>query len=138
MLYTKAAALRILKIATKVESVKVLKNCVQVTYKTAHGRCSTFLSKTVFKQNFVSDRKAAATALICSEVMQGCWKVGNPQNGNVYDVWLSVRSVDCGCEDYRQQIDTIGKGICKHGYRVLTELGIDSLAEYIQSNRPAA
>ncbi len=64
LFFTKAAAARLLPFATKIEAVRVFKGSIQVTYLTKNGRCSTFLSKTAFFNDFVSFRYAGAQTVV--------------------------------------------------------------------------
>ncbi len=59
LFFTKAAA-RLLPFATRIEAIRVFKGAIQVTYLTKNGRCSTFLSKTAFYQDFVAFRQEGA------------------------------------------------------------------------------
>jgi hypothetical protein len=68
LIFTKAAALRILQAqgipAKQVEAIRVFKGSIQATYRTKNGRCSTFLSKTAFFNDFVSFRYAGAQTVV--------------------------------------------------------------------------
>jgi hypothetical protein len=141
MLYTKSAALRILsQLAIKIESVQLIRNTVQVTYRTQHGRCSTFLSKRVFKRDFVEFRKANAQSITITRTAEHstiytAWNVGQK---TVYQVTLSPQSIQCECEDYRQQVEAFKIGCCKHGYALLNTIGYSNLNEYLNSQVIAA
>lgn len=139
MLYTKAAALRILEGAIAVESVQLLKHCVQATYQTQRGRCSTFLSRAAFKADFVETRRAAGRSLSSRQLEPTRYLVSTP-NGENHVVSLKGDRLHCDCRDYWRQLQTFRRGCCKHGYHVLeTWLGLSSLAEYVESSlhRPA-
>jgi hypothetical protein len=60
LFFTQAAAARLLPFATKIEAVRVFRGSIQITYLTKNGRCSTFLSKTAFFQDFVTFRQEGA------------------------------------------------------------------------------
>jgi hypothetical protein len=134
MLYTKAAALRLLSgLATVVHAVRQLKNCIQVTYQTRRGKCSTFLSRKAFKQAFVDARKASGRSLPSSQINATHYQVGE------HTVVLSRDRLDCDCHDYMRQRQVFGRGCCKHGYHVLQAwLSQGSLAEYLQCRRNIA
>jgi hypothetical protein len=42
----------------------------------------------------------------------------------------------CGCEDYRNQRETWGKGCCRHMYAALFSLGYTSLLHYFEEFDP--
>jgi len=135
LIYSTAAANRILlnqlgKIFKKAEGIKILKNCVQVTYRTVFGRCSTFLSTKLFKSNFVDHRKNEAQKLEIEPKGQSFFEVKNPEKGTIYRLHAFCEGILCGCEDYRNQTNFYKKGCCKHGYAVLQYLGFNSLSEY--------
>lgn len=130
MLYIKTAAKDLIPEATKVEAVRFFNNSVQVTYQTKHGRCSTFLSKKLFKTRFVEVRKVASKQCV-SVVNPRGWTVFNRETHTMYQVSEFTNGFTCGCDDYRAQKATFGKGCCKHIYHVLGTLGKTSLNEYL-------
>lgn len=135
LIYSVATAGRILssqlgKVFKKAESIKILRNCVQVTYRTAFGRCSTFLSTKLFKSSFVDRRKEDAAQLEV-EIQGKIFKVQNPKKGTTYRLHAFCEGILCTCEDYRNQVSFYKKGCCKHGYAVLQYLGFNSLSDYV-------
>lgn len=90
-----------------------------------------FMSKKDFLNHFADRRKAESKKITV---------VVNPRNENEYkvvdkDYTLKVfhSEISCNCEDYKNQLRYIGKGICKHGYAVLNHLGFSSLSTYIET-----
>jgi hypothetical protein len=67
-IYTKATAKRLIPFSTNIEAIKELKNCIQVTYRVRGSRCSTFLSKLAFLDDFTALRTENAHA--CVEVCE--------------------------------------------------------------------
>jgi hypothetical protein len=124
------AARRILK-GEVIERLQVMRNgAIQVTYRrTAQSsRCSTFLSRKAFEQDFIEFRKAGATSL----------KAITPWIGS--DTHFSVRSASmpdappytvvvegdrhiCTCPDWQKQ-HHVGREnpVCKHGFAVMNYL----------------
>lgn len=141
LLYSMASAARILAksigiIFKTVQSIKILKNCIQVTYSTIFGRCSTFLSFKTFKSHFVEKRKEEAetfTVERCSGE-KAKFKVFNKKKGTSYVCECWTDHVDCTCEDYYNQQQFLGKACCKHNYAVLKFLGFNSLSDYIETH----
>jgi hypothetical protein len=81
-LYTKAAALRILRaFAKKIETVREFANCIQVTYVVGGGRrCSTFLSKKAFLADHKAIRAQGSTEVEVKEVHGGAYVVKSKAN----------------------------------------------------------
>lgn len=79
LFFTKAAALRILQAqgiaAKQVETLRIFKGSIQITYLTLNGRCSTFLSKKAFYSDFITFRQQGAKT---STVKR--WGAGSYQN----------------------------------------------------------
>lgn len=102
--YTKAAALRILiGLATKIEIVRVFRNCIQVTYRVyGGGRCSTFLSKKAFVvSNLETRTQAAALIEVVEMVNDDEFIVQSHKTNNYYVVRpykMEARS-RCECGD---------------------------------------
>ena len=144
LFFTKAAAARILPYATKIEALRVLKGSIQVTYKTKNGRCSTFLSKKAFYQDFTTFRLEGAKT--CTVVEWAAWKYDWTQNYR-YDVTSDSKktymveisditgNTYCDCADHDRQLEELGnaKVGCKHILATLNQKGYGSLAEYIDA-----
>lgn len=139
LIFSKSAALRILKFATKIEALRVFKGSIQVTYLTKNGRCSTFLSKKAFFQDFLFFRQEGA-----KNVTVRCWRPGtyqcrydciSPNGENTRTVDLSGGTASCSCPDHEEQYRILGKVRpgCKHILAVMTHLGYSSLAQYLDA-----
>lgn len=134
----KAAAQRLLPFATKIESLKVMRNgAVQVTYFCGTRRCSTFVSRKAFERDFIEFRQLGAHAVSVKR-----WPAGSYENH--YDCWTegSARRhttkllgsiAICSCEDYaHQQKYGVGRH-CKHIVATLNYLGFDSMPDYLKA-----
>jgi hypothetical protein len=136
LIFSKAACLRILPFATKIECIRVYRNTIQVTYLTRNGRCSTFLSKAAFFQDFVAYRYEGAKSVGVRRWTAGTYECRydckSPNGENTRTVDLSGGTCSCTCPDYSEQYRILGKGRvgCKHMIAVLHHLGYGSLAEY--------
>lgn len=139
LFFTKAAALRILKFATKIEALRVFRGTIQVTYITKNGRCSTFLSKKAFFQDFLFFRQEGAKTVTVRR-----WRAGTYQNRydcisstgeNTRTVDLSGGTASCSCPDHEEQYRILGKVRpgCKHIIATLNTLGYSSLAQYLDT-----
>lgn len=131
IVYSIAAAQRILNIKTGLYQVQEWTHVVWV-----HGKnFCRFISKKLFKKHFADRRRAEAQnidLLIDSQDDRHFTAMGS--NG-VYQIHTHDVGIKCTCEDYKNQIRIIGKGVCKHGYAVLNHLGFDSLADYLERDR---
>lgn len=108
------------------------------------GKRPKFVSKRLFWAAFVNFRKAGA---IGASVQPFCERLPDGDTVSGYEVraakgteWHTVipdgfGAINCDCEDYNRQIDTIGRGCCKHGYAVLNHLGFGSLREYVTATK---
>lgn len=132
LIYTAANAARILGKRFQGLQIQVWFNCV---YIHAKGQFSRFVSKTAFKQMFVDFRKAGAKALTVTAnlFVPNTFKVRNESKNTAYDVLIIEKNITCGCEDYNNQMEAMGKRVCKHGYAVLNHLGYNSLADYVRA-----
>ena len=128
MLFTKSAASRITG-NTMPHQVNI-EVWDKVAVVSAKGQRPKFVSKKDFYQDFVDTRKDAAIDLNIWQTSSSRYTVHNPENGNRYEVTLKSKSIECECKDYQNQKRSLGKGCCKHVYRVLFELGFTSLREF--------
>ena len=114
-IYTKSAAKRLIAIATHIETVRELKNCIQVTYRTSGGRCSTFLSKVPFLDIFTTLRTQNAATVEVREVHENEYVVYSQKSNTYYTVRPNHSELNkrCECDDcfYRG-------AKCKHQIRV--------------------
>lgn len=100
------------------------------------GQRPRFVSLKAFKQHFVDHRKAQAQALTATQWVdqKTYFTVRNETKGSAYHLEAKRDRIDCQCEDYKNQMQFIGRGCCKHGYAVLNLLGFKRLSEYIQQH----
>jgi hypothetical protein len=128
LLYSNRAIARILGVATS--AVLKFEVYAQVVWVHVQGQRPTFLSKRLFKTHFVEHRKQSAQEL--KAICQGdFWIVHNPGKASQYLVVPERDRVECNCGDYANQRQCFGRGLCKHGQKVLHELGFASLHDYI-------
>ena len=136
ILYSTSSVRRILGIA---QSVRVhIQQFAFVIWVHVEGQRPTFISKFVFRVHFAQWRKAQGLGLTATQWLDKATRftVRNETKGSAYVINASPTRLDCTCEDYRNQIQFIGRGCCKHGYAVLHKLGINSLSSYIEAYRP--
>lgn len=95
------------------------------------GKRPTFISKTAFKQHFVDRRKADAQDVRVRAIEDGSYTAFSIMSGRQYSLKATEKAIACTCEDYYNQIQFFGRGVCKHGYAVLNFLGFNSLKDYL-------
>ena len=136
ILYSVSAVRRLLGVATGV-SIRI-QNFFLVIWVHVQGQRPTFISKKAFKQHFAEWRKAQARGLVATQWVDQATRftVRNESKGSAYVVDASPSSLNCTCEDYKNQIQFLCRGCCKHGYAVLNKLGFNSLAKYIEAYKP--
>lgn len=128
LLFSKVAASVILQtLPHLIQKVEEFENCVLVV---ARGMRATFVSKKKFYEEFVESRKQRAIDLECEKFSDREYIIINPVNGNRYLIEFNDRGVECGCEDYLNQMQVLGRACCKHCYRGLFEKGCVSLRDY--------
>jgi hypothetical protein len=98
-IYTKSAAKRLLPFATKIENVRELKNCIQVTYRANGGRCSTFLSKKAFVVDFSGIREEGSRLVEVVESTLHTYTVKSGDNYYVVRPGHSDPHQRCECPD---------------------------------------
>jgi len=134
LLYSRAAAARILGVPVEqIRRVEVWPRVVLVVPHKGYGLRPRFVSQRVFKEHFVEFRREAARNLLVAAQSGAEFTVLNPSNGHQYKVVVGTASVKCECEDYKNQIHYLGRGCCKHCYRVLFHLGFQTLKDYVNS-----
>jgi hypothetical protein len=146
LIFSKAAATRLLPFATKIETLRALKGAIQVTYSTRNGRCSTFLCKTAFFQDFVAYRTEGAKTVKVKRWGAGSYtnhyECFSSKSERIYTVKLLAGLAMCECPDYEKQHQELGRSKigCKHVIAVAHHLGHSSLQEYMDavSNRAKA
>ncbi len=134
--FSKAAAARILGVAKK--AVARFEVWYKVIFVIVEGRRPTFISKSKFKQHFVDWRKDRSQRLQVSRFKDNHFRVINIRKGSIYNVFVYQDGLDCQCEDFRNQVNILGRACCKHAYSVLNSLGFSSLNEYIEQHRWAS
>lgn len=134
LLYTRTAVARALQTTLKrIRRVRVFWNAVWVWVQ---GQRPKFFSKKLFYAAFVAFRRAGAENAEVRHVMEPGfegYEVRCATSRDWHVVSPGTEEVWCDCPDYHRQIDTFGKGCCKHGYAVLNLLGYSSLREYVNA-----
>lgn len=162
LLYTKSRTEEILKAKSikviRVESVKIKNKkgeflcCVQSTYHTTRGRCSTFISCWDYLKSFVFDRKLRSRYYIAisDKLSPTIWQVTCPTDltKQARKIQLYPDKVICNCEDFSNQTNLFkehpylvkrltGKlQLCKHAIATLNTLGIHNAKEYFHHWEP--
>lgn len=133
ILYSVSAVRRLLGLGDRI-AVKI-QEFGWVVWVWVVGKRPTFISKKLFKQQFVDRRKAQAKGLVVTRnTYESCsYSVRNEAKDSVYKVVLGVDEIACECEDYKNQREFFGRGCCKHGYAVLAQIGYSSLRDYLKN-----
>ncbi len=136
ILYSASAVRRLLGVAQSV-SVRI-QQFAFVIWVHVEGCRPTFISKVLFRFHFAAWRKAQGLGLVATQWLDKATRftVRNESKGSAYVVDATPTQLNCTCDDYKNQIQFIGRGCCKHGYAVLHKLGFDSLARYIEAYKP--
>jgi hypothetical protein len=136
LVFSISAARRLLGVAQGV-SIQI-REFFKVVWVWVKGKRPTFVSKRAFKQHFVDRRRAAARALTATQWIDQpkYFTVRNESKNSIYQLEAFPDRIECDCEDYRNQIEFLGRGCCKHGYAVLNTLGFRSLGHYIEAYKP--
>lgn len=162
LLYTNSRTEEILKVkgvkVVSIENIRI-KNikgnflcCIQTTYRTIKGRCSTFLSCWDYLKHFVLDRKLRSRHYIAIQNQQNptIWQVSCPSEPSkpVRTVRLYPEQVTCTCEDFANQIATFKEhpylskildkklNLCKHSIATLNTIGIRNYQGYFTQWEP--
>lgn len=114
----------------QVKKVEEWTNCVYVYGNKDSKKISKFVSKKKFLEAFVNSRKERSKLLTVQKISPTEYAVYNPENDHNYLVELSGKVIECGCEDYKNQMAVFGKAACKHIYATLTYMGYSSLKAY--------
>jgi hypothetical protein len=136
LVFSISAARRLLGVAQDV-SIQICE-FFKVVWVWVKGNRPTFISKKAFKQHFVDRRRAAARALTATQWINQptYFTVRNESKNSTYQLEAFPDRIECPCDDYKNQIQFIGRGCCKHGYAVLNTLGFSSLAHYVEAMKP--
>jgi hypothetical protein len=131
ILYSVSSVKRLLGLGDRI-LVKI-QEFAKVVWVWVQGKRPTFISKKAFKQHFVDRRKAQAKGLTVTRngFNSSAYSVRNEARNTSYKVILGNSAIACECEDYRNQTEFFGRGVCKHGYAVLAQLGYSSLKDYL-------
>lgn len=129
LVFSKAAASRILGVPKTL--IAGFKRFFRVCWVWVCGSRPRFISKKLFLQHFAEHRQQQGRELPVQQWpnMPNWYEVGG-QNNN-YPVVIESTGPECACEDYKNQIAILGKGVCKHGYAVLLSLGYCTLRDYL-------
>ena len=134
LVYSRAAAARILGVPVEqIRRVEVWPFVVLVIPQRGFGLRPRFVSKQTFRTHFVEFRRQSAKDLLVITQRGSEFTVLNPANSNQYTVTVGTSSIKCTCEDYHNQLRFLGRGCCKHCYRVLFHLGFQTLKDYVNS-----
>jgi hypothetical protein len=131
LVYSIAAVRRMVSDRFQVVRIEKWWRVVLVVFKGCRPR---FMSQQAFKNHFVQWRKLQAQALSVRQFQALRYVVGNEAKRSAYLVECRSDAIECECDDYKNQIEFLGKGCCKHGYAVLSVLGFDSLQAYVKAH----
>lgn len=123
---TKSAAARIFDVP--VFQVAEVREYAYVAWVHIKGRSPRFVSKKKFIEDAINFRKQGAESV---EVFESDYDVWETDKG--YFVSVDATGVVCSCKDYEKQAKAFGRGCCKHGYAVLSQLGFASLTELVKT-----
>jgi hypothetical protein len=106
------------------------------------GSRPTFISKRRFYSHFAEYRQAAGQQIRASgkvsKVSDTRYTVdSNSAESGFHMVELHPDRVACECHDYSNQVEFFGRGVCKHGYAAIGQLGLTTLAEYLKAAEQA-
>lgn len=139
-IYNKSAVARMLNVAqnavTRIEKWPVNSHSnFSILFIIVKGRRPRFWKKLDFLCHFADWRRSQSKELVVDRLMPNVFAAINEKKKSKYVVTVKPDSINCTCEDYKNQIKFLPKaGVCKHGYAVLKKLGIDRLSEYIKVN----
>ena len=131
LVYSIAAAQRILGIKTGLYQVEEWAFVVWVRGK---NFCK-FVSKKLFKKHFADRRRVEAQNIDLIIDDQDASHYTALGSSGFHHLHTHDQGVNCTCEDFKNQVHILKRGICKHGYAVLNHLGFDSLSDYLERDR---
>ena len=131
--YSKSAVARMLNVAASlVVRVEKWANCAFVIIK---GKRPRFWKKADFLCHFADWRRSQSKELVVDRLMPNVFAVINQKKKSKYIATIRPDTIACNCKDYKNQVKFLAKvGVCKHGYAILKNLGINKLSEYIKDN----
>jgi hypothetical protein len=116
-------------LATVYRAIKSITEMWKVCAIVVAGQRCRFVSKKSLAAAFVAFRKESARQVVITRTSTDTFRaVGRD---TVYTVTATDTAITCDCQDYKNQIDSLKRGVCKHGYAALNILGFDSLAAYL-------
>lgn len=129
LLFSKTATARILNVERfMIERIQVWDKTIWVKMR---GEKPQLISQNIYFNHFVTYRQKNSTNLIAIKEDTAKWQVINPQKETWNIVNLVGDRLTCTCEDYKNQINILKRGCCKHCYKVLNEIGCHSLSDYV-------
>jgi SWIM zinc finger len=132
IIYSIAAAQRILGIKSGVYEIRVWAWVVLVR---GLNFCR-FMSKKAFLKHFADRRREEGKNIDLVIDDQDASHFTALGKSNFYQLHTQDDRITCTCEDYKNQFSFFkGKGLCKHGYAVLSHIGYESLSDYVQRDR---
>ncbi|MGF1499585.1 MAG: SWIM zinc finger family protein [Elainellaceae cyanobacterium] len=133
LLYSAAAVRRLLNLPPSA-SVQI-REFFSVLWVWVKGQRPTFVSKAALKKHFVARRQADAQNLQVTDWLQHPprFSVASQHGNHAYEVICLPDRIECTCHDYQFQVQSLGRGCCKHGYAVLNYLGYPSLQSYLEA-----
>lgn len=133
MIFSLASVSRIANVPTHlIDRFEIWEKVVFVVFQKGHRLSPQFLSKKEFFTSFVDARKAKSRSIVITKnaFNEGLYTARNTTNGHTYQLTCTDNNIACQCKDYKDQIDLMGRGCCKHGYALLNLLGFTSLIEW--------
>ena len=135
LFFSQSAVARVSGIESRfIERFEVWESVVMVVFEKGLALRPRFLSKKSFYADFVESRKNLARQIKITKQLfsETKYTARNIKNDHTYEVEVdNDNRIVCQCRDYRDQIQFMGRGVCKHGYAVLSYLGFNSMAEYV-------
>jgi len=131
LLYSAAAIRRLLGLPGS--ATVQIREFGQVLWVWVKGQRPTFVSKADLKRHFVQRRQDDAKQLTVTDWLRTPerYTVRSQYGDKDYEVTAGPDDeLVCTCADYQRQVQTFGRGCCKHGYAVLQHLGYSSLQDY--------
>jgi len=129
IVFTKTAALKILGSTAMPHQVNV-EVWKQVIVVTAKGSRPKFVSKKAFYREFVDSRKERSHEVTLHQQTSTEWIANTEGSKEYHNVKVQGKSLSCDCYDFVNQKKNMSGACCKHGYRLLFELGFDSLRDF--------
>ena len=133
MIYTKAAAARILNVKpSSILKLTEARGSYSVSYRLDGGRKGcTFIGKAKFRQDFANFRRAGA-AKVQVYNHGGSWIAAGSTDNYKVDLYSEHQPI-CACQDFHNQVEAaLPRQCCKHIYAVLAVFGFNSLEDWMQ------